>query len=85
MSDLKILVSHPIQYQVPLYRALTVDGIEVEVGFFHPGASQNVASDPDFGLQFQWDVDVLSGYSHRFLGSVRAIIHLGHKCGRLRH
>lgn len=68
MSDLKILVSHPIQYQVPLYRALTVDGIEVEVGFFHPGASQNVASDPDFGLQFQWDVDVLSGYSHRFFG-----------------
>lgn len=68
MSTLKILVSHPIQYQVPLYRALAADGIEVKVGFFHPGASQKAASDPDFGLQFQWDVDILSGYPHRFFG-----------------
>lgn len=68
MTDLKILVSHPIQYQVPLYRVLEADGIEVEVAFFHPGASQKAASDPDFGVQFQWDVDILSGYAHRFFG-----------------
>ena len=61
---LGILSSHPIQYQAPWFRELSKLA-EVEVFFaFQPNPAQQAAG---FGGAFTWDVDLLSGYQHRFL------------------
>ena len=62
---LGILTSHPIQYQAPLFRALAAR-MDVQVYFAHRQTpSQQAAA--GFGVAFDWDVDLLSGYSHEFL------------------
>jgi glycosyltransferase involved in cell wall biosynthesis len=59
-----ILASHPIQYQAPWFRELS-KGATVEVFFaLQPSPEQQGAG---FGSAFTWDVDLLSGYEHRFL------------------
>src|SRR6266481_4412295 len=64
---LGILTSHPIQYQAPWFRALAKE-TDLEVFFAHqPDAAQQGNG---FGTAFQWDVDLLSGYQHRFLKNV---------------
>src|SRR5665213_3225479 len=64
---LGILTSHPIQYQAPWFRALAEE-TELEVFFSHrPDAAQQGNG---FGKAFNWDVDLLSGYRHRFLKNV---------------
>jgi glycosyltransferase involved in cell wall biosynthesis len=64
---LGILTSHPIQYQAPWFRALAKE-VDLEVFFAHrPDASQQGVG---FGRAFSWDVDLLSGYQHRFLENV---------------
>lgn len=62
-----IVTSHPIQYQAPLWRDLAQDGrVPFEVWFLTPHAVQP-SRDREFGTTFSWDVDLLAGYSHRFL------------------
>ncbi|HYC72276.1 MAG TPA: glycosyltransferase family 4 protein [Opitutaceae bacterium] len=64
---LAIVTSHPIQYQAALWRALAADGrIPFEVWFLTPHAVEP-SPDREFGRTFAWDVDLLSGYRHRFL------------------
>lgn len=63
---LAIVTSHPIQYQAPLWRALAAAGIEFEVWFLTPHALQP-SRDREFNHTFAWDLDLLSGYPHRFL------------------
>lgn len=63
---LAIITSHPIQYQAPLWRALAAAGVSFEVWFLTPHAVQPSA-DREFGRTFAWDLDLLSGYPHRFL------------------
>ena len=62
---MKILTSHPIQYQAPLFRELVAAGLAIEVGFYHPGAAGRVVHDAEFGCDFEWDIDLLSGYPSR--------------------
>jgi glycosyltransferase involved in cell wall biosynthesis len=64
---LVILTTHPIQYQVPVWRALAADGrVAFEVWYLtrHGVAPSR---DAEFGETFRWDIDLLSGYPHRFL------------------
>lgn len=60
------LTSHPIQYQAPLWRAMAVRGLDFEVWFLTDQGVRRT-EDADFGNAFAWDVDLLSGYRHRFL------------------
>lgn len=62
---LGILTSHPIQYQAPLFRELA-RRCELRVFFSHRQTPQAQA-DAGFGVAFEWDMDLLSGYEHRFL------------------
>lgn len=59
---LLIVTSHPIQYQVPWFRALHADDrLELQVLFLSlPDAQQQGAG---FGHAFEWDVPLLDGYS----------------------
>jgi glycosyltransferase involved in cell wall biosynthesis len=64
---LAILTTHPIQYQVPLWRALARDGrVPFEVWYMSDHGSR-LSHDSEFGQSFAWDIDTLSGYPHRFL------------------
>lgn len=65
---LGILASHPIQYQAPVFRALAAR-CELDVFFAHRQSAQAQAQ-AGFGVAFDWDVDLLSGYRHWFLRNV---------------
>jgi glycosyltransferase involved in cell wall biosynthesis len=61
------ITSHPIQYQAPLFRSLAArQDIDLTV-FFCSRWGLESYRDPGFGKAISWDVDLLSGYQHRFL------------------
>jgi glycosyltransferase involved in cell wall biosynthesis len=61
------LVSHPIQYQAPLLALLARQPwLELEVAFLSDRSVRG-HFDPGFGRELSWDVDLLTGYRHRFL------------------
>ena len=62
------LVSHPIQYFAPLFRELA-KLCDLTVFYAHRQTSAGQA-DAGFGVSFDWDVDLLSGYESRFLTNV---------------
>jgi len=64
---LAILSTHPIQYQVPVWQALARDGrVPFEVWYLSEHGV-GPSTDREFGKTFAWDIDLLSGYPHRFL------------------
>ena len=68
MKKLGIIVSHPIQYYAPLFRKMA-ENIELVVFYGHnPDPEQQGKS--GFGEAFTWDVDLLSGYKHKFLNNI---------------
>ena len=64
---LRIFVTHPVQYHVPLWRGLAAHpALDVKV-FYFSDHSVRGGLDPGFGVPVSWDVDMLSGYAHEFL------------------
>jgi len=71
-TRLAIIVTHPIQHFVPFYRALAADpGIDLHVLY---GAPIGVKAyfDREMQSEISWNMDMLGGYSHEFLGEVPA-------------
>lgn len=68
---LAVVTTHPIQYQVPWFRALAaIPEIDLTVYFcMIPDAMQQGEG---FGVSFQWDVPLLEGYRHEVLRNVAA-------------
>jgi len=64
---LAVFASHPIQYQAPLFRALT-SYLDIHVFFAHRKTAMEQAGD-GFGIPFNWDADLLGGYEHTFLNN----------------
>lgn len=64
---LAILTTHPIQYQIPLWQALSkTDCIPFEVWYLTDHGTRQ-SYDVQFGQSFAWDIDTLAGYPHCFL------------------
>jgi hypothetical protein len=64
---LACLVSHPIQYQAPLFRYIAAHpGVHLTV-FFLSDMSVQEYRDPGFHIDVRWDVPLLDGYRHLFL------------------
>jgi glycosyltransferase involved in cell wall biosynthesis len=63
-----IVASHPIQYQAPLFRALA-EHVDLDVFFSHRASRRDQAR-AGYGVEFEWDMDLLSGYRHEFLANV---------------
>lgn len=65
-----LVVTHPIQYYVPWYRALAARSeLELEVLYCHRQDAQGQAA-AGYGVAFDWDVPLLEGYRYRFLHNV---------------
>lgn len=70
-TDLAVIETHPVQYRAPVYRMVQAAfGLRVTAIY---GSDFSVAGyrDPEFGAEFAWDVDLLSGYAAIFLSEVR--------------
>jgi glycosyltransferase involved in cell wall biosynthesis len=65
---LAVVVSHPIQYFSPLFRALS-KMVELDVFYAHRASMADQAA-AGFGVEFDWDTDLLSGHRHVFLNNV---------------
>jgi len=64
------VVSHPIQYLVPLYRRLAGrDDTEVKV-FFTWHAGERAVDDPGFGRPIAWDIPLADGYDFELVPNV---------------
>lgn len=68
MARIGFLVSHPIQYYTPIFRALAKQ-CHLTVFFAHRQTAEQQAR-AGFGVAFDWDIDLLSGYDSRFLVNV---------------
>ena len=66
---LAALVSHPIQYQAPLFREIAKQpNIDLKV-FYLSDKSAKEYMDKDFGCNINWDVPLLEGYNYDFLST----------------
>jgi glycosyltransferase involved in cell wall biosynthesis len=67
VTRLAIFSTHPIQYQVPVWRRLAAEpGIEIVVHYLSD-ISVRGAVDPGFGVPVAWDTPLLDGYEHTFV------------------
>ena len=64
-TRLKILASHPVQYRAPFFQELVTSGLVIDVGYYHQGTAGKVGHDPEFGIDIQWDIDLINGYPNR--------------------
>ena len=64
---LAILCTHPIQYQVPIWRALAARGDIPFRVYYLSDQGLKARFDPGFGQALAWDIDLLSGYPHEFV------------------
>lgn len=64
---LGIVVTHPIQYQVPLYRYLAANTTVDPYVFFLTDHGVASSYDPGFERQVHYDVPLLDGYEHEFV------------------
>jgi glycosyltransferase involved in cell wall biosynthesis len=65
---LAVVTSHPIQYQAPLLRELATR-LDLSVFFACRPTPQDQAN-AGFGVEFDWDIDLTSGYGSRFLTNI---------------
>lgn len=68
MQRIGFLISHPIQYYTPIFRELAAR-CDLTVFFAHRQTAEQQAQ-IGYGVAFDWDVDLLSGYESRFLTNV---------------
>jgi len=66
---LGIVATHPIQYQVPWFRALA-DHPDIDLTVYFVEIPDAERQGVGFGRSFQWDIPMLEGYRHEVLGNV---------------
>ncbi len=76
---LAIVASHPVQYYSPLFRALA-ERLDLTVFYAHRATADDQAR-AGFGVGFDWDIDLLSGYRLEFLQNVAPKPGLDHFTG----
>src|SRR4051794_39720551 len=61
------LTTHPVQYQVPIWKALAARGTIPFQVWFMSRHGLDARYDAGFGKEVAWDIDLLGGYDHRFI------------------
>jgi glycosyltransferase involved in cell wall biosynthesis len=72
-----VVVSHPIQYYAPLYRALAASTDVDLLVLFAAKIGLEVRRDVLMGVDMAWNTDLTGGYAHRFLEGAERIQHTG--------
>jgi glycosyltransferase involved in cell wall biosynthesis len=68
---LAVLTTHPIQYQVPVWKGLAArKNIPFKV-IYMSNQGLEARFDPGFGKSLSWDIDLLSGYESELLDTYR--------------
>lgn len=68
-----IISTHPVQYNAPLFRALSeFDELTVKVFYTWSQAKEGIVFDPGFNRAFSWDIPLLEGYDYEFVENVSA-------------
>ena len=62
MKRIAILSTHPIQYNAPLYRMLSLANQEIELKVFYSKKTNEVLFDKEFGQIIEWDIPLTEGY-----------------------
>lgn len=62
-----IVASHVIQYQDPFFRLLAADPTIDLTILYCSDAGASLYRDADMGATLRWDLELLTGYRHRFL------------------
>ena len=70
MQHIAIITTHPIQYNAPLFKYLSESGEFNLKVFYTWSQASGIIRDKDFGLERQWDIDLLSGYDHEFVENI---------------
>ena len=68
---LAILTTHPIQYQVPIWKGLAARGKIPFKVFYMSDRGLQARFDPGFGKSLSWDIDLLGGYECEFLDTYK--------------
>lgn len=66
-ARLGIVVTHPIQYQVPLFRYLASQSSIDPLVFFLSEHGLSESFDPGFGRPVKYDISLLGGYEHQLV------------------
>ena len=68
-KKIAIFTTHPIQYQIPLFRMLSkINNLTLKV-YFASNQGLKSKKDKDFDKIFAWNINLKSGYNHKFVGS----------------
>jgi len=70
------LISHPIQYYTPIFRELA-KRCDLTVYYAHRQNAEQQGR-AGFGIAFDWDIDLLSGYNSQFLTNIAREPSTGH-------
>lgn len=62
-----LLVSHPVQYFVPIYQNMARDSRVCFEVMYRTMVGLEAVYDESFGKEIKWDIPLLDGYSHFFL------------------
>ncbi len=65
------VTSHPIQYQVPVFRHLAAMP-DIELTVLFAMIPDSAAQGSGFGVEFEWDIPLLAGYQYQVLENVAA-------------
>lgn len=66
------IISHPIQYYVPLLQGLARRG-NIELKVFYTWGEDSISKfDPGFNRIVEWDIPLLEGYSYEFMENIAA-------------
>lgn len=66
-KKLAIVTTHPIQYQVPLFKKITyLNKFKVDVYFASKQGLSSKYIDKDFKKKINWNINLTSGYKHFF-------------------
>ncbi len=69
IPKLAVVMSHAIQYQIPLLRKIAASGKINLMTYFNWdfGVNKEGSLDPEFKTKIKWDIPVLEGYKYKFL------------------
>ena len=67
MRKLAIIITHPIQYYIPVFQALAKH-ISIKV-FYTAGSAGKNKYDNGFGQHINWDIPLLQGYDYEFISN----------------